>query len=200
MDNAIDNLELATDVDETEPDKITLSKIEFPEHMINIKDMAVIQSVVDDLLVKVTDAINGLNADLHIDTATEDGIARREKIYGIEPSDTATLEERRFVLRLRASDPREYTEKYLRKHLDDLVGAENYSLNIDYQSMTMALYISLDSKTKEAAVKKLVQSIVPLHVKLIIDLMWNTWDIVTSGRTWGDLSTGTWKRWKEESL
>lgn len=77
------------------------------------------------MLAKVTTAINNLNADLHIATATEEGIARREKIYGIKPSDTATLEERRFALRLRAADSREYTEKYLRQQLDNLVGADN---------------------------------------------------------------------------
>lgn len=200
MDNIIDNLELATNVDEVNPDKIELSKIEFPEHIINIQEVAVIQSLVDDLLAKVTTAINNLNADLHIATATEEGIARREKIYGIKPSDTATLEERRFALRLRAADSREYTEKYLRQQLDNLVGADNYRMTINYEELSMRLLLSLGSKSKEAEVKKLLSAVVPLHINLTFSLLYNTWEQVTNGKTWDELKPKTWNDWKENPL
>lgn len=133
-------------------------------------------------------------------TATEEGIVRREKIYGIVPSDTATLEERRFALRLRAADSREYTEKYLRQQLDNLVGADNYRMTINYEELSMQLLLSLGSKAKETEVKKLLSAVVPLHINLAFSLLYNTWEQVTNGKAWDELKAKTWNDWKENPL
>ena len=53
-----------------------------------------------------------------------------EDMLGIEPSATATLEERRYTIWLKKTLKTPYTEQWLRHWLDNLLGENKYKLNM----------------------------------------------------------------------
>lgn len=187
------------DIRESPDISFVVEKIEWPEHIAAIEEIKVISDLVDKLTADIKQAIDNLNADIDIETATENGIARREKIYGIKPLDSDTLEDRRFRLKARLSDPMTYTEDYIREWLTNLMG-EDYTLTVDYQNYTFDLKIPLSGKSELVTVTNFIESAVPLHMRYKIALKYNIWSTVTVGKTWQDMTAKTWQRWKEEVI
>lgn len=177
----------------------SVEKIEWPEHIAAIEEIKVISDLVDKLTADIKEAIDNLNADIDIETATENGIKRREKIYGIKPLDSDTLEDRRFRLKARLSDPMTYTEDYIREWLTNLMG-EDYTLTVDYQNYTFDLKIPLAGKSELTTVTNYMQAVIPLHMQYKIALKYNLWSTVTAGKNWQDMTAKTWQYWKEEVI
>jgi hypothetical protein len=176
-----------------------LNNIEYPEKVINIKDVKAASDVTDKMMSILTGYLDEMDENILVETADEVGIARREKILGITPLDTATLEERRYNVLVKWYDKGVYTEKTLRDSLTKLVGSDMYTLNIDTQNQILTLKISLKTKSMIKAVTDLVESIVPLHIVVNASLLYNNWDMLST-KTWSDLSAHTWQYWREEVL
>ena len=101
-----------------------------------------------------------------IDTADEYGISRFEKILGIYPADTDTLEIRRMRVQNRWFTAIPYTIRALKQKLSDLLGGDhNFSVSADFQS-TYELYLAVfsldDSRVEE--LKYLLSVMVPANV------------------------------------
>lgn len=78
-----------------------------------------------------------------ITTATEYGISRQEKIAGIIPNPSDTLETRRFRLLTQMTDKIPYTDITLEEKLDSLCGKGNYSIVRDYVNYKISIDTSL---------------------------------------------------------
>lgn len=174
--------------------------IEYPEHVFGIKEIEALSKVIDIEMAKLGIEIDNMKLDTAIKTATIRGIERREKVLKIVPLDTQSLEDRRDVVLSRYSDRAEYTEQYLRKHLDNLFESDMYILTIDYEQQYLNFRCTLKSKTKFELANRLIEKITPLHVRTDCSLLYNTWSIVSSSRTWGDLSHDEWDHWKQDVL
>jgi hypothetical protein len=84
---------------------------------------------------RLTDEIDALEADLHILTSTERGIARRERILGIMPLDTDTIQERAYRVLVKWYDTYPYTRRDLIARLKRLVGDCEFTVNIGFQNI-----------------------------------------------------------------
>lgn len=67
-----------------------------------------------------------------IETATEYGIARLEKIAGLTPTEGETLDSRRFRLLAKYTEKVPYTDETLEERLASLCGSGNYTIVRDY--------------------------------------------------------------------
>jgi len=139
----------------------------------------------------LSDEIDALEADLHILTSTERGIARREKILKITPLDTDTLEERRYKVLVNWYDTYPYTRRDLVSRLKRLVGEGEFTFNLDTQARTLDIRIKLTSKKDEAVIIKLIDDIVPLDIVLTVKLLYRTWASFP-GAKWDDFAGMTW--------
>ena len=173
--------------------------IEYPEHVFNIKEIRALSVAIDIEMEKLGIELDNMDLDTSIEESTERGIARREKILGIVPYDTATLEDRRQVVATLWSDRAVYTEEYLRRYLARTIGESNYRLTVDYTNQTFKLLISLENKILFGTVKDFMEKIVPLHVTLDVDLLYNTWGKIPP-RTWDDVDEQNWSHWKSDVL
>lgn len=176
-----------------------LLQIEYPDRVIAIKEIKTASDITDSFVSAMKAAVETLDSDLLVETSDEEGIARREKILGISPSDTDTLDDRRYAVLVKWYDDGVYTEQRLRERLNRLVSADMYTLTIDTQNQLLTLKISLKSKAMIDTIKDMIESIVPLHVKLDISLLYNSWTMI-SGMTWTALSANTWQHWREDVL
>lgn len=108
-----------------------------------------------------------------ISTAGETAIARYEKIFGITPMDTDTLDERRFKVLTRINTQLPFSVRRLRQQLATLCGADGYKLELDGDRYTLTVKVALTAKRNQQAVEELLADIVPANMVCTTSLLYN---------------------------
>ena len=150
-----------------------LIRVEYPEVVINIKDVKAAIDAGDKISDMVDKNLEELDNNITILTSEESGIARREKILGIQPPDTANLEDRRLEVLMRWYDTPLYTETTLRNKLDSVLGKGNYVLTIDLDKKLVECQIELTRRLMFKSVQELFEQMVPLDYLLSVVLRYN---------------------------
>lgn len=150
-----------------------LIRVEYPEVVINIKDVKAAIDAGDKISDMVDRNLGELDNNITILTSEESGIARREKILGIQPPDTANLEDRRLEVLMRWYDTPLYTETTLRNKLDSVLGKGNYVLVIDLDKKLVECQIELTRRLMFKSVQELFEQMVPLDYLLSVVLRYN---------------------------
>lgn len=127
----------------------------------------------------------------------ERGCERWESMLDITPTTTETLTDRRFAIQTKYGETLPYTWAALTARLDTMVGAGAYDLIEDTARYTLTLKIGLANKNQLAAVKKLMESLVPCNIILDIQLKYNT-NKMLKAYTNGQLQAFTHSAMREE--
>lgn len=176
-----------------------LREIGWPMHLQSIPELMELDRVSDIQMLKLAQAIEDMEDDILIGTATEAGIARREKILGIKPLDTDTLEDRRLRVMSKWYDVYPYTRLDLKRRLDLLCGEDGYAMSMDYETMTLTVLLELTVKSQFQSVTDLLEKVVPVWIVLDIRLRYNQWKKAKK-KTWSWAKTRTWKQVLEEVI
>lgn len=148
-------------------------KVEYPEAVINIREIKACIDAGDTIGEILERHLEEIDQDIAIKTSAESGIQHREKILGIQPLDTASLEDRRLEVLLKWWSSPVYTETTLRQKLDATLGKENYILKIDLDRKLLSCQIEVTRKYMSNSVKNLFEQMVPLDYLLEIILRYN---------------------------
>lgn len=108
-----------------------------------------------------------------LSTAGEYAIQRYEKIFGVVPQDTDTLDERRFKVLTRINTQLPFSVRRLRQQLETLCGADGYKLELDGDRYTLTVKVALTAKRNQQAVEELLADIVPANMVCITSLLYN---------------------------
>lgn len=173
-----------------------LRTIELPPHLEAIPEFSEIDRVSDIQMLKFEQALEDLEDDILISTSTEEGIARREKILGITPLDTQSLQLRRDNVLLAWFDIYPYTELDLQRRLDLLCGEGNSSIQYDAATQHMEVPILLVTKERKTAIEEMLERIVPLMITFNVEILYHNWETYKR-TTWNTLRTKTWEFVKE---
>ncbi|KXG78297.1 putative phage tail protein [Thermotalea metallivorans] len=136
-----------------------------------IREMKEIAKAENSELEAVWQTVEDLIDDQFIETATERGIARREKILKITPFADDTLETRRFRIQARWNDKLPYTYRTLQSKLDQLCGEDGYEMTLGAYSL--GIKIELTKKRMFDEVEKLVKQMAPTNLVLSVELRYN---------------------------
>ena len=170
-----------------------------PEILKNVRELDAIMDAenpeIEDLWQACEDSMN----DQFISEATENGIARREKMLGITPFATDTLDDRRFRLLSRYMEDIPYTRKSLINLLTSLCGEGGYQLVISTGTFTVSVKVALTAKKQVDSVQELLERVLPYNMTFTVQLLYNTWGQIKD-YTWGELKLLTWREIKEEAL
>lgn len=139
-----------------------------------------------------------LRDEQYIFSAEDIGLRRWERMLGILPKDTDTVEYRRDRIISRLNEELPYTLKQLRKMLDALCGKENYTLNL--YEYTLTVKVAVVAKRRFLDVVSLLERITPQNIFLDVQQQYNTWGEVKNVGTWQQAQIKTWKDLKEEVL
>lgn len=176
----------------------TINLIEYvPPILAETKEFQAICAAENAEIERLRTAYLNLFADQFIQTATENGIARLEKIMGIVPKGTDSLEVRRFRLLARKQEKLPYTKWTLPEQLAALCGSDGYSLNIDHAARKIAVRVALTAKGMYDAVELLLLKQRPANMVIDLSLLYNQW-ITLSTKRWSELSTKTWYQTRNE--
>lgn len=154
-----------------------------------LEQIQIISDVEDEILQTQWEAVNMIIDDQWIETATQRGIKRREKILNVQPYSDATLEERRQRVLALWFSYIPYTYRTLKKILDMLCGEEKYTLELFPNIYTLKLEIELENKTVSTDIVNLVTEMIPANLIFIYNTNFEIKDLTVYVGT--DLSAGS---------
>ena len=99
--------------------------------------------------------------------ADEDGIAMFEKILDLHPSDSDTLEDRRFRVLTKLNERLPYTWIQLHRMMAALCGWDGYELKLEHFVLTV--YLAMDSRSKLNSVIDMLRDVIPMHILIDIE-------------------------------
>jgi hypothetical protein len=132
-------------------------------------------------------------------SADSDGIKRWERILGISPKATNTLQDRRFRVLSRVNSKLPYTYLRLREQLEILCPDGGFTLELDVAGFTLRIRVALTAKEQFDEVEKLAARQSPANLILDISLRYNTHDVLGSF-TYQQLAGYTHTQLREELI
>lgn len=141
-------------------------------------------------LSKLWEAIEQAWNDQFLYTMGEYGIKRWEKIIGITPYATDTLEDRRFRIINRLNANVDYTYIRVWEHLAQMCGANGFTMQYIAEIWTLQVRVALHQARQYEEMRRWLLEIIPLNIILDIDLLYNTHRILNRF-THGNLSQYT---------
>lgn len=141
-----------------------------------LKEVREIQAITSTEQIELSDLwdflTDGMN-DQFIVSANEYGIVRMEKILGILPKGTDTLEDRRFRVLGRLNAQLPYTYTRLEEMLKSLCGESGYSLVLQNEIYTLCVRVALTVKKSFDEVDNLLKQMCPANMVINLTLMYN---------------------------
>nr|WP_301906755.1 putative phage tail protein [uncultured Anaerostipes sp.] len=144
-----------------------------PDFLREYREMKVLCKQYDRWIDRIWGLVDELYCNQFIPTATETGISRYEKIFGITKKDTDTLEERRFNLMLAVTQQLPYTYANLILKLNTLLGSKGYSIDLINEEYRIEIRVALNVKDREESVLKLLRRELPANMIIDVDLDYN---------------------------
>lgn len=160
-----------------------------------------LQEVLDAETQGVTNEVEEMQKQLHLDTATW-GLAAWEKVYGLPIDWQKTDVTRRAAIMARMGGTattrivsvKEVSEKFLQGKVAVIEVNEEYRFEIHFLEV-------LQKGQDIEDLKRVLEEIKPAHLAYTIILKYNTWgDLKNKEITWGQATARTWGQWKGERL
>jgi len=114
-------------------------------------------------------------------TASEQSISRFERIVGISPRPTDTLDDRRFAILAAMANEIPYTIRWLRARLYALLG-DKIELDLDHDNYHLQARIALQAKRQFDLVLNLLRRVVPANITLDASLDYRRHGMLTRFR------------------
>ena len=130
-----------------------------PDVLKDVQEMRAIMEAETPEVQAIWDACEDCMNDQFISEATENGVARREKMLGITPFATDTLDDRKLRLLSRYNENIPYTRKSLAALLESLCGAGGYILTITTATFTVNVKVALGVKKQETIISETLERI-----------------------------------------
>jgi len=145
----------------------------WPPIMQELKEFQKIAEIEDVFIEKLWQEIENIVDDQFIQTATEKGIARRERMLKISPFADDTLETRRFRVQGLWNDKLPYTYRVLLERLDSLCGPDGYVMELNAGEYSLNIKIELTRKRMFDEVVKISRQMVPANIVVTVELRYN---------------------------
>ena len=111
---------------------------------------------------------------LFVRYANEQGLARWERMLGIRPRGTDSMEVRRVAVLARLNEQLPFTERTLRLMLDGVCGPGGYTLEIIYSEYRVFVRVHLWEKRAMDEAAALLGRVVPANMVIDLGLRYNT--------------------------
>lgn len=145
----------------------------WPPIMQELREFQKLAEIEEPFFKRLKQEIQNIVDDQFIQTATEKGIARREKILKISPFADDTLETRRFRVQGVWNDKLPYTYRVLLERLDSLCGPDGYVMELNAGEYSLNIKIELTKKRMFDEVVRITRQMVPANIVITVELRYN---------------------------
>ena len=169
------------------------------EEIQNIEEFKALSDAIEPEILDLKGEIKDLINDQFIETSTDKGIARREKMLKIQPFSDDTLQTRKFRTGVIWSNQLPYSYRQLEKKLADLVGEDGYTMARNVGEHTLTIKINLGVKRMRQDAYAMVRSMAPCTLIISVELQYNR-HIDLARFTHAQLSAYTHQQLREEVI
>ena len=175
-------------------------KIYLPSLYNDVLEMDMLLEAENVILGSVEHEVDNTTKDQFIQTATLYGIGLFEEVLGIIPDlSTESIEFRRMRLLSRMSTNPPFTEEFLDQHLEQIIGAGNYTIAVYPATYTVEVRILIPARTFFAEAQLLMLDVVPANMIMDISIQYNSYADLAP-YTYAQLAALTYYDMKEEVL
>lgn len=177
---------------------------DLPEILNRIPEIGLIFRITLEEAERFIENLNKIEREIHTDTATNEGLERKEKMYGLQKRDTDTLEERRKRIEIFEKTTDYYSFGNISQLIKEIAGAESEIIRLaDYSGFYTELLIKLPVSSEKTIVdiKNKIEKMLPVTMELQIALLFNRFSYF-SEKTWSEINGMTYneaKRYREET-
>lgn len=175
-----------------------LKEYPMPPHLSSIKEVAVSFDIARYLCGLFYSKLAELERERNTDTATETGIARKEKCYGVKPFETDTLEERRFRIQMIEREINIYNFKEIESFIQAMCDG-NAVVERDFSDSVnpkLKISVALASAKSFKEMTERVAKMLPVDMTLEAQIIYAKFSQY-SDKTFEELSDKTFKEIKE---
>lgn len=151
----------------------------WPPILQEIREFQKIAEIEDVDLEALRQELENIVDDQFIQTATERGIARREKILRVTPFADDTLDSRRFRIRGLWNEKLPYTYRTLIEKLDNLCGADGYVITLDEGEYSLNVKVELTARRMLDAVSETAKRMLPANIAVTVELRYNQYSTLS---------------------
>ena len=145
----------------------------WPPIMQELKEFQKIAEIEETFFERLKQEIQNIVDDQFIQTATEKGIVRRERMLRISPFADDTLETRRFRVQGLWNDKLPYTYRVLQERLDSLCGPDGYVMELNAGEYSLNIKIELTKTRMFDEVVRFTRQMVPANIIITVELRYN---------------------------
>ena len=162
------------------------------------KELKTIMNAEQSNMELVWSSVDDVLNDQFVQSATNDGVTKYEKILGITPKATYTLDERKFNIFAKMNEQLPYTVEQLHSSLTSLCGADGYSVKLNANEYKLMVKLALANENNIEAVEKLLDKMIPANIVKSVQ-MFNTYAML-SDLSHEQMSAYTHKQIREEFI
>lgn len=145
-----------------------------PEPLKDVKEYEAILTLAEQPeMVALWEAEENTLNDQFVVDATENGVSRWEKIYGIVPKLTHSLDDRKFAILTRMNEQLPYTITSLEQKLEVLCGKDGFSVEMKQNDFILDVKVALGAKNNFNDVASLLKRVVPANLIVNLSLKYN---------------------------
>lgn len=171
-----------------------------PEFLRDVKEYQAILTMAEQPeMVELWKAEENALKDQFISDATENGIARWEKVLGIKPNKDDDLELRRFTIKTRINEKLPFTVTNLKDQLELLCGKDGYAVTLDAENYTLMVSVALTARSSLGDVNSFLKRVVPANMIVSVKIKYNYHELFES-KTHESLSQYTHERLRNEVM
>ena len=140
-----------------------------PVYMGKIREINELTMAEQPEIDNVFDAITSVSKENFVETATDYGLSRLEKIYGIKYSGYEDMSFRKFRLMLKISGNK---NRNIVERLNDIFGEGNYSMEYNPLDNVLSVGITVENKDYIDETKKMLDKLVPCNIILDVRVLY----------------------------
>ncbi|WAW15463.1 putative phage tail protein [Peptostreptococcus equinus] len=145
------------------------------------------------------DDFEGVSNNYFLDTLNESGCSRWERFLRMDVNSNYSLEDRRFMIKLKMLGYTPYTYLRLKEILDGMCGTTGYKMYLNPVSKHLVCKVDLGVKFQQRAIDLMLENMLPLDITFNTELLYNTSQTL-SNFTHEQLSNYTHQHLKEEVI
>ena len=168
-----------------------------PKHLARMEEWKEICAAYDVLLSEAWQALDDLHANMSLTELTESGCEMWEKLLGIIPGKSDTLEERRYRIQTYWTQELPYTLPKLEEMLKHLCDDGNFHIINDTRNYRLTIKLGISNENNYADVVDLLERVLPANLERATLIMFNTYNVLAA-YTYTQLAAKTYEQWRTE--
>lgn len=143
-----------------------------PNFLQNVREFKIMSNLEDEELEKLKLQIDNILKEVIVNTSEDYGLQRYEKIYNINVV-SDDIDVRRFNIISKINNNAPFTYRWLDNKLKQLVGENNYKINIEYDNYKVIISIAYLFGDIANTLQKDLRELLPANLVLQINLFSN---------------------------